>query len=161
VEGTARRFAACIGVAVLRYRLYAIDRIVSRVITYAIVTALTAGVFVGLVLLATGVLPVRHTPVAVALATLAVAARFNPPRRRVQHAVDRRFNPVQVQRRGDRRGLHYPDPADRGSRHGAGDLTDAVRGYSSLRTSRCGLPPGRPLRLAAGDGQAQRDYGPV
>ncbi len=85
-------FAACIGVAVLKYRLYAIDRIVSRVITYAIVTVLTAGLFVGLVLLATEVLPVRHTPVAVAPATLAVAALFNPLRRRVQHAVDRRFN---------------------------------------------------------------------
>jgi len=85
-------FAACIGVAVLRYRLYAIDRIVSRVITYAIVTALTAGVFVGFVLLATEVLPVRRTPVVVAPATLAVAALFNPLRRRVQCGVDRRFN---------------------------------------------------------------------
>jgi hypothetical protein len=85
-------FAACIGMAVLKYRLYAIDRIVSRVITYTIITALTAGLFVGLVLLATEVLPVRHTPVAVAAATLVVAALFNPLRRRVQRAVDRRFN---------------------------------------------------------------------
>jgi hypothetical protein len=48
-------------------------------------------VFAGLVLLATGLLPVK-TPVAVAVATLAAAALFNPLRRRVQHAVDRRFN---------------------------------------------------------------------
>jgi hypothetical protein len=81
----------CVGVAVLRYRLYEIDRIISRVISYAIITAVLAGVFAGLVLLATVVLPFK-TPVAVAAATLAAAALFNPLRRRVQHAVDRRFN---------------------------------------------------------------------
>jgi hypothetical protein len=82
---------ACIAVAVLKYRLYAIDRIISRVISYAIITAILAGVFAGLVLLATEVLPVK-TPVAVAFSTLGAAALFNPLRRRVQHAVDRRFN---------------------------------------------------------------------
>ena len=81
----------CVGVAVLKYRLYAIDRIISRVIAYAIVTGVLAGVFAGLVLLATQVLPARG-PVAVAAATLVVAALFNPLRRRVQRAVDRRFN---------------------------------------------------------------------
>ena len=81
----------CVGVAVLKYRLYAIDRIISRVISYAIITAVLAGVFAGLVLLATQVLPFK-APVAVAAATLAAAALFNPLRRRVQHAVDRRFN---------------------------------------------------------------------
>jgi MFS family permease len=84
-------FVICIGVAVLKYRLYAIDRIVSRVISYAVITAVLAGVFAGLVILATQVLPFK-TPVAVAAATLAAAALFNPLRRRVQHAVDRRFN---------------------------------------------------------------------
>jgi hypothetical protein len=81
----------CVGVAVLKYRLYAIDRIISRVIAYAIITAVLAGLFAGLVLLATQMLPVK-APVAVAAATLAAAALFNPLRRRVQHAVDRRFN---------------------------------------------------------------------
>ena len=81
----------CVGVAVLKYRLYAIDRIVSRVIAYAIVTAVLGGLFAGLVLLATEVLPVKGS-VAVAAATLVAAALFNPLRRRVQHAVDRRFN---------------------------------------------------------------------
>jgi hypothetical protein len=84
-------FVICIGVAVLKYRLYAIDRIVSRVISYAVITAVLAGVFAGLVVLATEVLPFK-TPVAVAAATLAAAALFTPLRRRVQHAVDRRFN---------------------------------------------------------------------
>ena len=81
----------CVGVAVLKYRLYAIDRIISRVVAYAIVTAVLGGLFAGLVLLATEVLPLK-TPVAVAAATLVAAALFNPLRRRVQHGVDRRFN---------------------------------------------------------------------
>jgi len=82
---------AAVGVAVLRYRLYDIDRVISRTLAYAIVTGLPAAVYAGLVLLATGVFEVR-TPVAVAAATLAAAALFAPVRRRVQHRVDRRFN---------------------------------------------------------------------
>jgi hypothetical protein len=78
-------------VAVLKYRLYEIDRIISRTLAYAIVTGLLVGVYAGLVLLATRVLSF-HTPVAVAAATLAAAALFSPLRRRVQRAVDRRFN---------------------------------------------------------------------
>jgi hypothetical protein len=81
----------CIGVAILRYRLYEIDRIISRTLAYAIVTGLLVGVYTGLVLLATQVLTVK-SPVAVAVATLVAAALFNPLRRRVQRIVDRRFN---------------------------------------------------------------------
>jgi hypothetical protein len=80
-----------IGVGILKYRLYDIDRIISRAVSYAIVTGLLVGLYAGLVLLATQVMTVK-SPVAVAAATLAAAALFNPLRRRVQHAVDRRFN---------------------------------------------------------------------
>jgi hypothetical protein len=79
------------GVAILKYRLYEIDRIVSRTLAYAIVTGLLVGVYTGLVLLATQVVSIT-TPVAVAASTLAAAALFNPLRRRVQRVVDRRFN---------------------------------------------------------------------
>ena len=84
-------FAVCIGMAILRYRLYEIDRIISRTLAYTIVTGLLIGVYAGMVLLATRVLSV-NSPVAVAASTLAGAALFTPLRRRVQKAVDRRFN---------------------------------------------------------------------
>ncbi len=80
-----------VGIAVLRYRLYEIDRLISRTISYAILTGLLVAVFIGIVALATDVLPFS-SPVAVAASTLAAAALFNPLRRRIQHAVDRRFN---------------------------------------------------------------------
>jgi len=80
-----------IGVAVLRYRLFDIDRIVSRTLAYAIVTGVLVGVYAGLVLLTTEVFGFR-TPVAVAASTLAAAALFTPVRRRVQRLVDQRFN---------------------------------------------------------------------
>jgi hypothetical protein len=79
------------GVAILKYRLFDIDRIISRTLAHAIVTGLLVGVYAGLVLLATQVFRF-HTPVAVAASTLAAAALFYPLRRWVQRAVDRRFN---------------------------------------------------------------------
>jgi hypothetical protein len=82
---------AAIAVAVLKYRLYDIDRVISRTLAYAILTGVLAGVYAGLVLLATQVFGV-HTPVAVATATLAAAALFSPVRHRVQQRVDQRFN---------------------------------------------------------------------
>ena len=81
-----------IGVGILKYRLYEIDRLISRTISYAIVTALLVGVFVGRSSRSTtDVLPFS-SPVGVAASTLAAAALFNPLRRRVQSAIDRRFN---------------------------------------------------------------------
>jgi peptidoglycan/LPS O-acetylase OafA/YrhL len=81
----------CVGIAILRYRLYDIDRIISRALAYAIVTGLLIGLYAALVLLATRGLSFR-TPVAVAASTLTAAALFNPLRQRVQRIVDRRFN---------------------------------------------------------------------
>lgn len=80
-----------IAIAVLKYRLYDIDRILSRTLAYAIVTGLLIGVYAGLVLLATEVLTLK-SPVAVAGSTLVAAALFSPLRSRVQRAVDQRFN---------------------------------------------------------------------
>ena len=79
------------GVAILRYRLYEIDRVISRTLSYAIVSGLLVGVYSGLVLLAEQVLRF-HSVVAVAVSTLAAAALFSPLRGRVQRVVDRRFN---------------------------------------------------------------------
>jgi hypothetical protein len=79
------------GVAILRYRLYEIDRIISRTLAYTAVTALLIGIYAGVVLLSHDVLPLT-SPVAVAAATLVAAAPFSPLRRRVQRVVDRRFN---------------------------------------------------------------------
>ena len=80
-----------IAVGIARYRLYDIGRIISRTLTYAILTGLLAGIYAALVLLATQVLPVS-SPVAVAGATLVVAGLFSPLRRWLQRVVDRRFN---------------------------------------------------------------------
>jgi hypothetical protein len=79
-----------IGVAILKYRLYDIDRLISRTLAYAPIWP-AGRVYAGLVLLATQVFRF-HTAVAVAASTLVAAALFNPVRRRVQKAVDRRFN---------------------------------------------------------------------
>jgi hypothetical protein len=80
-----------IGIGILKYRLYEIDRIISRTLAYAIITGLLVGVYAGLVLLATHVLGFTG-PVSVAASTLAAAALFAPLRGRVQRIVDRRFN---------------------------------------------------------------------
>ena len=82
---------ASLGVAVLKYRLYELDRIISRVVSYTLITAVLVGFYTGLVLLTTHVLPFKSA-VAVAACTLITAALFNPLRKRVQRVVDRRFN---------------------------------------------------------------------
>jgi hypothetical protein len=80
-----------VGAAILRYRLYDLDRIISRTLAYGLLTLLLGGGY-ALVVLGLGQLLGRESPLVVAAATLAVAAVFQPARRRVQAVVDRRFN---------------------------------------------------------------------
>jgi hypothetical protein len=79
------------GAAVLRYRLYDLDRIISRTLAYGLLTVVLGGGY-AVVVLGLGELIGRDSSVVVAAATLAVAAAFQPARRRVQDLVDRRFN---------------------------------------------------------------------
>jgi hypothetical protein len=80
-----------VAIGVLRYRLYEIDRIISRTVGYLLVVALLGALFFAVVTALGSVFP-AESPLAVAASTLAVAALFNPLRRRVQEWVDRRFN---------------------------------------------------------------------
>jgi peptidoglycan/LPS O-acetylase OafA/YrhL len=80
-----------IGAAILRYRLYDLDRIISRALAWAALTVVLGAGYAAVVLLL-GQLLGQTSSLAVAVATLALAAAFQPARRRVQRAVDRRFN---------------------------------------------------------------------
>ena len=88
---TVLAFPTAIGIAVLRYRLYEIDRLIRRTVSYAVVAVLLAAAYVGAVS-AIGSVVGRQNPLAVAGATLAAAALFSPIRRRVQAWVDHRFD---------------------------------------------------------------------
>jgi len=80
-----------VGLAILRYRLYDIDRLISRTVSYGLISAVLLLTYAGGVFFLRRVLP-GQSDLAVAASTLAVAALFNPVRRKVQSAVDRRFN---------------------------------------------------------------------
>jgi hypothetical protein len=83
-----------IGIAILKHRLYEIDRLISRTVAYAVISALLVAVYTGGVFLLTPMVAGMGggSELAVAASTLAVAAAFGPVRRRVQDVVDRRFN---------------------------------------------------------------------
>jgi hypothetical protein len=128
-----------IGIAVLRYRLYEIDRLISRTIGWAIVTGLLVGAFVLLVLGLTAVLQplTGGSTLAVAGSTLAVAALFQPLRARVQRVVDRRFNRARydAERTAAAFAARLRDQTDLATIHA--DVLAAVDG--SLRPARLGL----------------------
>jgi hypothetical protein len=108
-----------VAVAVLRYRLWDLDRLVSRTVTYAAVTALVLIPYL-LVLPAATRLAGNSGSLAVAAATLAAAALFQPLRRRVQRAVDRRFNRrrYDAARTLDAFAVRLRDQVDLGALHG-------------------------------------------
>ncbi len=83
-----------IGIAILRYRLYQIDRIVSRTLSYAVISIVLVGIYAAIVVALQAVLGevVDDSPLAVAASTLVVASLFQPVRRRIQRTVDRRFD---------------------------------------------------------------------
>jgi hypothetical protein len=94
VEIGATAIPVAAAIAILRYRLYDIDRIISRTLSYAVVTGLLAAAYIALVVVfqATTRPLTGRSDLAVAASTLIVAAMFVPLRRRVQNAVDHRFN---------------------------------------------------------------------
>ena len=118
-----------IGVAVLRYRLYEIDRIVSRTVSYAVVTGILAAVFGVVVLVLSSILARfgQSDSIAVAASTLAVFAIFQPVLRRVRHTVDRRFNRARydAERTASSFATRLRDEVDIDSV--AADLEDTVR----------------------------------
>jgi hypothetical protein len=91
-----------IGIAVMRYRLFEIDRIVSRTIAYVMVTGVLAAVYAGIVLALSTVLAelAQRETIAVAASTLTVFAVFQPVLHRIRRGVDRRFNRAQYDAQG-------------------------------------------------------------
>ena len=130
-----------IGIAILRYRLYEIDRIISRTIGWAIVTGVLVAVFAGLVVaLETVLAPFnRENTLAVAASTLVAFALFQPLRRRVQRAVDRRFDRARYD--GQRTSTRLPSAcatrstSGRSARSLSATANEAVRPASGRRVA--------------------------
>jgi hypothetical protein len=122
-----------IGIAILRYRLYEIDRIVSRTLSWAVVSGVLVAVFAALVLGLQAALDdvTQGQTLAVAASTLAAVALFQPLRRRVQRAVDRRFDRARydAHRTAETFAARLRDEVDLGTVQAS--LTDLVEG--SLR----------------------------
>jgi hypothetical protein len=88
---TAASLPVAIGIAVLRYRLWDIDRLINRTIVYALLTVVLVAVYAGLVVGLGAVAGATGSPMVIAGSTLVVAALFGPARRRIQAVIDRRF----------------------------------------------------------------------
>src|SRR5215208_7186202 len=94
VIATLVGFPISIGIAIVRYRLYEIDTLINRTLVYALLTAILAAVYFGGIVVLQSIFVVltgEKSTLAVVAFTLAIAALFNPLRRRVQALVDRRF----------------------------------------------------------------------
>jgi len=112
--------AAAVGIAVTRYRLYAIERLINRTLVYAVLTSVLVGAYAA-ISVGLGVALGRDSPWVTAAATLAVALAFRPLRSRVQDLVDRRFNrarynalrQVQAHEDGVREGRRPPEEIGR------------------------------------------------
>ena len=125
-----------VGISILRYRLFSIDRLISRTVSYGLVTGLLVAVYAGLVTAVSRLTPTGNS-LAVAMSTLAVAALFQPLRRRVQAVVDRRFNRPRYDaaRTIETFSLELRDKVDLEVL--AGDLLDVV--HETMQPSRSGL----------------------
>ena len=137
-----------IGVAVLRYRLYDLDRVISRTLTYGLLTVLLGLGYAGVVLGLGRLLP-EGSSLVVAAATLAAVAAFSPLRRRVQAAGRPALQPAPLRRRPDRRGVR--GPAARPGRPGRAARRAAGRGRPD-RAADPGLALAPPYALGPVDG---------
>ena len=126
-----------IAIAITRHGLFEIDRIVSRTVSYVVISGLLLGLYIGIVAGFSALLPGHLNSVAVVAATLAVSAVFIPVRRAVQRRVDRRFN----RSRYDRSQLveRFADQLRRDPTHGSdgADLLAVVQ--QSLQPVHAGL----------------------
>jgi hypothetical protein len=125
-----------VGISILRYRLFAIDRLITRTVSYGLVTGLLLAVYAGLVTAVSRLTPTSNS-LAVAMSTLAVAALFQPLRRRVQAVVDRRFNRPRYDaaRTIETFALELRDQVDLGEL--SGDLLDVV--HQTMQPASAGL----------------------